>query len=161
MARPRSACFHHVDGVDMVSTGRQVFSCHVGTMANVSIFELGLIMGGGAIGAAARYLITVCQSRLTTWPGWTGVLAANLLGCLIIGVAVGSGQAGPWTHAFLMAGLCGALTTMSALALDLTVLIWTAAWRQLAWCIGITFAGGIPLIFVGQVIGEALWGAAA
>ncbi|MBT4768256.1 MAG: fluoride efflux transporter CrcB [Phycisphaerae bacterium] len=145
----------------MIYPVRHVLAWSVGTMSDVSLFEVGLIAGGGAIGAASRYLIGAALARLTTWPGWAGVLLANLLGCLMIGIAVGSGGAGPWTHAFLMTGLCGALTTMSALALDLTVLLWIAAWRQFAWCLGLTLAIGIPLVRLGQAIGETLWGGVA
>ena len=138
-----------------------VLACSVDTMSDVSLFEVGLIAGGGAIGAASRYLIGTGLARTTSWPGWIGVLIANLLGCVMIGLAAGSCDAGPWTRAFLMTGVCGALTTMSGLALDLTVLIWIAAWRQFAWCLGLTLAGGIPLVLIGRAIGETLWGGAA
>ena len=129
--------------------------------AAVTLLELGLVALGGALGAALRYAIGLLQVRLTNWPGWVGVLIANLFGCLIIGLAAGSLGSGPWTQAFLMVGLCGALTTFSALALDLTVLIWIGAWRQLAWCVGGSLLAGIPLILLGQALRRMWFGAMA
>ncbi|MDP6986490.1 MAG: CrcB family protein [Phycisphaerales bacterium] len=125
------------------------------------MLELGLVAFGGALGAAARFVIGLLQVHLSDWPGWTGVLIANLIGSLLIGLAAGSAGGGPWTHAFLMVGVCGALTTFSALALDLTVLIWIGAWRQLGWCLGLSLAGGIPLVVLGQTLGHAWFGVAA
>ncbi len=122
---------------------------------------MGLIALGGGRGARVRYGIVLAPSRLSRWPGWTGVLAANLLGCLIIGVAVGSDSHGPWVAAMVITGLAGALTTFSSFALDLALMSVTRAWGQLIWCSLLSLAGGIPLVLLGRVIGIAWFGGAA
>jgi CrcB protein len=122
----------------------------------MSVLDLGLVTFGGAIGATLRYVICMAQLSVTNWSGWTGVLMANLLGCLIVGLAAGSAGGGAWTHAFVITGLCGALTTFSALALDITVLIRIGAWRAVSWCLGLSLLGGIPLVVLGQSLGH-LW----
>jgi len=127
----------------------------------VSISDIGLIALGGGSGAAARYAIVVTQARLSRWPGWTGVLAANLLGCLIIGLAAGSGSESPWSTALMMTGFAGALTTFSSFALDLALMTVTRAWAQLAWCSMLSLAAGIPLVLLGRAIGATWFGAAA
>lgn len=71
------------------------------------------VAGGGAVGAVLRYALS----------GWIlrkfpmGTLAANVAGCLLIGVILGSVQEREWLSPlwrhFLVAGLCGSLTTFS------------------------------------------------
>lgn len=80
---------------------------------------------GGAVGTWARLgiaeALTVEAGR---WP-W-GTLAANLAGCALLGYAatrmVGSGPRSVRAH-FLGTGLCGGLTTFSALQLEVVDLV--------------------------------------
>ena len=80
---------------------------------NERVAALLAVTGGGAIGALVRYSLS----------GWVvkkfpmGTLAVNVAGCLLIGLIVGSLQekewlSPAWRH-FLIAGLCGSLTTFS------------------------------------------------
>ena len=63
-----------------------------------------------AIGAALRWAaVGLIGDR-------PGLLLCNVLGCGVIGYAVGQ-SSGPW----LTAGLCGALTSCSAIALQVAV----------------------------------------
>ncbi|MDP7071216.1 MAG: CrcB family protein [Phycisphaerales bacterium] len=123
--------------------------------------DIGLVALGGGCGASGRYAIGLAQARLTPWPGWTGVLLANLLGCLIIGVVAGSGGRDPWVRAVFMTGLAGALTTFSSFALDLALMVVATAWGQLIWCVLLSLAGGTSLILAGRAIGVAWFGASA
>ncbi len=119
----------------------------------MSAFTLLLIAAGGSAGAMGRYGICEAQSRLTSWPGWTGVLAANLMGCLIMGLAAGWPRGGPWTEMLVMTGLCGALTTFSSFALDLA-LLWLGGQRRAALsCVSLSAGLGIPLVMLGELLG--------
>lgn len=84
------------------------------------------VAAGGALGSAARYLVTVMVQRMvgTGFPWWT--LSVNVIGSFVMGVLVTAialrwslGQAG---QAFLMVGVLGGFTTFSAFSLDVTTL---------------------------------------
>ncbi|NKB45645.1 MAG: fluoride efflux transporter CrcB [Alphaproteobacteria bacterium] len=85
------------------------------------------VAAGGAVGSAARYMVTVIVQRLfgTGFPWWT--LSVNVLGSFVMGVIVTTialrwyvGQTG---QAFLMIGVLGGFTTFSAFSLDVATLI--------------------------------------
>jgi CrcB protein len=79
-------------------------------------------MAGGALGALCRYGLGVAGGR---WLGagfpW-GTLAANMIGCFLIGAGFGlAGRVqwfGPEIRLFFMTGFLGALTTFSTYALE-------------------------------------------
>ena len=79
---------------------------------------------GGALGAMGRF-------GLTTWLLGTrfpsGTLVANVLGCLLVGVAfvmiVDKGVLPPEYRPFVITGFLGALTTFSTFSLD-ALLLW-------------------------------------
>ena len=77
---------------------------------------------GGAIGAAARFLIGAALAR----PGFpTGVLSVNVAGSFLMGLlVVWLGQRGltDW-QPFLLTGLLGGFTTFSAFSLETVTLI--------------------------------------
>ncbi len=108
-----------------------------------------MIAAGGALGAALRYLIGLAQTRGTMLPGWAGTLIANLAGCLLIGLAAGVSPEDPWSSAFVMTGVCGALTTFSSFALDLAFLCITRAWAEAVTCVGLSLVGGVGLVLLG------------
>lgn len=130
----------------------------------MTAIDMWAIVAGGSIGAVARYLIGRAQATWTSWPGWTGILIANLSGCLVIGFAAGIPETGSeqtvWITAFLMTGFCGALTTMSSFALDLALLLHARAWAQLSACCMLTLAIGIPLVIAGSALAKAVLGGA-
>lgn len=84
------------------------------------------VAAGGAVGAAARYLVNVTAGK---WLGsefpW-GTFAANVAGCFVMGVLI-SLMAHRWNvslemRAFLTTGVLGGFTTFSAFSLDFAVL---------------------------------------
>jgi len=88
---------------------------------------LAAVAAGGAVGSAARYIVTVLVQRTfgTGFPWWT--MSVNVIGSFIMGVIVTSialrwsvGQVG---QAFLMIGILGGFTTFSAFSLDVATLV--------------------------------------
>ena len=78
---------------------------------------------GGALGAMARYALNIFLQRAGGFP-W-GTLAANLLGCLVLGALAQLVASSAWfnnagfipeQHRLLFAvGFCGSFTTLSAM----------------------------------------------
>lgn len=114
---------------------------------------------GGFLGAVARYALS----------GWfirkfpAGTLAANLIGCLLIGFLMGlsarTGWPGPRARAFLVAGILGGLTTFSTFAWQ----SWELAILDKSFgaaCLNLlaSVAGGLLAVWIGVVISEALAG---
>jgi CrcB protein len=70
-----------------------------------------LVLLGGAIGAAVRYLTDVSvQRRHSTEFPW-GTITVNVAGSFVLGVVAASGSA--WVLALVGTGFCGAFTTFS------------------------------------------------
>lgn len=82
---------------------------------------LAAVAVGGAAGASVRYIVeTWAVSRWgQSWP-W-GTFAVNIIGSLILGIALGGVLASElprWASLLLATGFCGALTTFSSFALQ-------------------------------------------
>ena len=79
-----------------------------------------LVALGATVGAPTRYAVTqALRDRGAT--GSAGTLLVNVVGSLILGLLAGAGVQGD-ALALLGVGFCGALTTMSTLALE----VWDA-----------------------------------
>ncbi len=89
-----------------------------------SLRHLALVFVGGGLGASARVALAELVERRwgESFP-FVGVLAVNLLGCLLIGVAAESLRA-TGVRLAVIGGLLGGFTTYSAYAL-LTVQLGT------------------------------------
>lgn len=85
---------------------------------------------GGAIGAVVRYALAVILPTTTTLTfvdlPW-GTLAANILGCLILGALTGYWDENPPKYAQLQlvlgTGFCGGFTTMSTFTGEIAAII--------------------------------------
>lgn len=80
---------------------------------------------GGAIGAAARWAVTLGVARLLARTGLPafplGTLVVNVAGCFLLAWLVAAGDragVGPFARLFLGTGILGALTTFSTYGLD-------------------------------------------
>lgn len=80
------------------------------------MITLGLVLAGGAAGAVLRLLLdTAAAARAGRRLPW-GILAANVLGSLLLGLL--HDTAPGWLVALAGTGFCGGLTTYSTLAAD-------------------------------------------
>ena len=77
---------------------------------------------GGAIGSVSRFL---AATAIVSWLPFTfpfGTFVVNVVGCFIMGTAVGLAERYLWVHhdwrIFLTAGFCGGFTTFSAFAFE-------------------------------------------
>ena len=79
------------------------------------LFECFLIGSGGFVGAICRYGVAAASKQLweTSFP--VGTLIANVIGCFLIGLLIGSGQDESNRNLKLLfgVGFLGALTTFS------------------------------------------------
>ena len=75
--------------------------------------KLGFFLIGAFIGAPTRYLIDKYFRSYMKFP--LGILIVNVLGAFLLGVVLNTES----TIGFAVMGFCGALTTWSALLLDL------------------------------------------
>jgi CrcB protein len=104
------------------------------------IQSLPLVALGGAIGASLRFL------AVGLWPAPWGIMAINVLGCLLMGglFVLLEGRSA-WVF-FLMTGVLGGFTTFSAYALD-TMKLWQAGQILPA----LAYAGGTVILSLGAV----------
>lgn len=108
---------------------------------------LGLVAVGGALGALARYGLSVA---LPASPAGMPVatLLTNLSGCLALGVLAGSRPDAPWLRPFLGTGVLGGFTTFSAFALQTDQLLASAPATAVAYVL-LSTAGGVALAAAG------------
>lgn len=111
-----------------------------------------LVALGGALGSAARYGVALVGLRIgLQFP--IGTLAANILGCLIIGIisqlAVKNQLLSPEIRFFLAAGFCGGFTTFSTFMLEVSNLLEYHKIIMAAIYVGVSAVGGLLAVYVG------------
>lgn len=122
--------------------------------------QLLVVMAGGALGAGGRFAVGGWLTRaLGSGFPW-GTLAVNLLGSLLAGFLLvwlqdrGSGAL-LW-RAFLMVGVLGALTTWSALIIELYLLQRTAGPLVGLGYLLLSLVGSLLLLWAGTRLGLRL-----
>ena len=105
------------------------------------IVELALIALGGGLGALARDVL-----RTRSGEGWRGVLIANLVGALGIGLVA---AAPPAWRSFAAIGLCGALTTFSSFSLENARAFAANQRSRLLIMVGVTLVVGLAATWAG------------
>lgn len=121
---------------------------------------LGLVMAGGALGAAFRHLLGGWLLRhVGNGMPW-GTLAANLIGSFAAGFLFSwlesRGPHALYWRAFLIVGVLGAFTTYSALMLECLLYTRTGRFGPLFGYLAITLIVGFALIWVGARLGDFL-----
>jgi fluoride exporter len=111
-----------------------------------------LVMGGGAVGAVARFQLGRMMPAVSPqgWPWPT--LAANLIGGLLMGLLAGwllrRGGGEPW-RLLLGVGLLGGFTTFSAYSLELVRMIEGGRLGSALSYALLSTVGAVLLLFVG------------
>ena len=97
----------------------------------VVLWSYGFVAIGGALGAMARFGLNILMQRDIAFP-W-GTLAANLLGCFVMGLVAHLVATSAWfnevgivpdQYRLLFAiGFCGSFTTLSALVMEMHTML--------------------------------------
>lgn len=122
--------------------------------------QLALVMAGGALGAGLRFWLggTLLRQFGERLP-W-GTLIANLIGAFAVGFLAewlqGRGQSALYWRAFLIVGVLGALTTYSALMLELLLMSRGGRIAPAFAYLTLTLCAGVVLVFVGARAGAML-----
>ena len=122
--------------------------------------QLLLVMAGGALGAAGRFLLGGALLRQFGDGLPWGTLAANLSGSFAVGyLAVwleGRGTPALYWRAFLLVGLLGGLTTYSALMLECLLMARAQRNDALLGYLGGTLLAGVLLVWLGARLADTL-----
>jgi fluoride exporter len=113
---------------------------------------------GGMLGCLLRWFLAIILNRyLPTIP--PGTLAANLIGCYVIGVAIAVfaayPQIAPEWRLFIATGFCGGLTTFSTFSAEIVLLLQSG---RTAWALGAVAAhlfGSLLMTLAG--IASVVW----
>ena len=113
--------------------------------------SLAWVAAGGALGAVARYLLSVTVHTESEFP--TATLAINVAGSLGIGLAWGAWAHLPWFQewgrAFLAIGILGGFTTFSAFSLESLTLLHTDRFAQAALYVVSSLGGCLTAVWLG------------
>ncbi len=114
----------------------------------------------GALGALARYGVTMATLR---WLGDDfphGTLYVNLVGCFLLGVvaelAMDDKSLSPQTRAVIGTGFLGAFTTFSTFGVDTYRAIEAGAWGLAVSNVAINVIGGLLLVAAGIAVVTAV-----
>ena len=123
--------------------------------------EVLLVGAGGFIGAASRYGVLVGVGRLLGQPAFPwGVLAANVIGSLIIGVLAGLAETrqifSPEARLFLFIGILGGFTTFSSISNDTFMLLRNAEYLSAAGNVLLSVVLGLAAVALGYAAARAL-----
>jgi CrcB protein len=131
-------------------------------------WAISLLVGlGGFAGSVSRYGLSVASQRFSIeWP--IGTLAANVLGCLAIGIIAGVSARGdavtPEMRLAAATGFCGGFTTMSSMIYETAEMIRATEYLHAAlyaagtFLLSMTaFVTGVMAVRILVKIGGGLW----
>ena len=126
----------------------------------LTLWSYAFVMIGGAFGAAARFGVQVWLQREVEFP-W-GTLAANLLGCLVLGVIAQLVASTAWFNAsglipdqyrlLFAIGFCGSFTTFATLVLELHTMLERSEFLASFAYFASTMIGGFAFFFAGLAL---------
>jgi len=113
-----------------------------------------LLVGlGGASGSIARFLTGYYLAKIVSNPFPYGTFVANILGCFLIGIALGLAQKADWftpeLRLLLATGFCGGYTTFSSFAYENLQLLQTQQYTTFAVYTFFSFILGISMVGLG------------
>ncbi|SFH16534.1 CrcB protein [Palleronia marisminoris] len=122
----------------------------IGTLLQVAV--------GGAIGASARYLVGIGVARIAG-PGMPlGVLTANVVGCLLMGLFAGmAGRLGlGWLGPFVATGILGGFTTFSTFSLEAVNLMQEGQTGTAILYMALSVGAGLGALYLGLELAKAM-----
>lgn len=120
--------------------------------------ELLMVGVGGALGAISRFGIAELSKKLFASSFPIGTLVANLAGCFLIGLIIGSGHASksdPIRLGFGI-GFLGALTTFSTFGAETLKHFNEGEWLVAFGNVLVNVVFGLTLVFLGMLAGRRL-----
>ncbi|CAB4874347.1 unannotated protein [freshwater metagenome] len=117
--------------------------------------ELAAVFAGGILGAVVRVRLgEAFPVHAASWPWAT--LAANLTGAFLLGLVTAHTRhhPRPWRHTrpLIGTGLCGALTTFSAMQLELLQMLDAGAIGRACGYLAALLVGGIGAIVLADLL---------
>lgn len=122
-------------------------------------FKFALVAVGGAIGAAARYGISLWLVRPDVQGFPWSTFTVNIIGCFAIGVLWAWSARTPLDPrlvAFLFVGVIGSFTTFSTFGLDAVVLVRSGALATAGVYVILSNVVGIGAVIGGIALGRVL-----
>jgi len=121
--------------------------------------QLGLVMAGGALGAALRFIIGDAMLRQFGNGFPWGTLTVNLVGAFAVGYVVvwlqTRGSAALYWRAFAIVGIIGGLTTFSSMMLEAVLLVRNGRGWVMPTSLGIRMVAGFALVWLGARLAES------
>lgn len=116
----------------------------------ITLKNILLVAGGGAIGASARFILSV-YIKHNSFP--LNTLLINLFGCFLAGIItallIRSGNSESYMTLFFITGICGGFTTFSAFSLENMKLLMNGNMMIAMVYISLSVIGGILAAFSG------------
>ena len=113
---------------------------------------------GGAVGALARWAVSLAVPPVAGWP-WPTLLV-NLTGCLLIGVLLAvlpsRFPSATWARPLLGVGVLGGYTTWSTFAVEVVRLTEDGAWVLGAAYLVTSLVGGVAAVATGLLATRAV-----
>jgi fluoride exporter len=123
--------------------------------------KIALVMLGGGLGAVCRYLLGLAAAGLVGARFPLGTLAANMTGCLLIGMAVALSARSRFfptpARLFLVTGFLGGLTTFSTYALETVIVSGSTGGFMAAANLALNNLGGLLLVLAGMGLVAAVF----
>jgi fluoride exporter len=116
-----------------------------------------LVIIGGGIGSASRYLLTLLATNLFGSNFPLGTLGVNLGGCLLIGLGftlADKGILSPTVRLLFMTGFLGGLTTFSTYTLESMNFFRSIQITNALMNIALNNIGGLIFVFIGIWLGR-------
>jgi CrcB protein len=133
---------------------------HPKRVGDAGRMKLLLVLVGGALGAAARYLTSSWMARRFGAAFPWGTLSVNVAGSFLIGLlatlADEAGVISPDPRAFLVVGVLGGFTTFSSFTLETLRLVEQEDRRGALLNVGANLLLGFAAVTLGVLTGRAL-----
>ncbi len=118
------------------------------------------VAGGSAVGGVLRLLLVSFASTKVTAAFPIGVLAVNVIGSFVFGVAIRYGLQGggisETTRLLITTGLCGGFTTFSAFSMDIVDGLERGRSSMVTTYILASLMLGVGALLAGLAVGRAL-----